>query len=48
VKKRRFDPDPHMAAAWQRLISNQYIKTDLKWLLHEYAESLIMQSRKID
>ncbi len=38
----KFHPDEDIAAAWQRLIDNNYVYSDLKLLQHEYAESLIM------
>lgn len=43
----KFSADIDMANAWLRLISNNYVQTDLKLLLHEYAEALIMQGRQI-
>jgi len=36
-----------MAAAWNRLIDNKYVYSDLKMLQHEYAESLIMEGLKV-
>ncbi len=43
----RFFPDADMAAAWQRLIDNNYVYSDLKMLQHEYAEALIMRGLEI-
>jgi hypothetical protein len=39
----KFDPDPDIAGAWNRLIKGNFVQTDLKLLQHEYAELLIMQ-----
>jgi hypothetical protein len=38
----RFAPDLDMADAWERLISNTFLKSDLEFLKHEYAESILM------
>jgi hypothetical protein len=43
----RFFPDADMAAAWNRLIENKYVYSDLKMLQHEYAEALFMQGLKV-
>ena len=43
----RFHPDADMKMAWQRLIENDFVQSDLRLLLHEYAESLIMQGIKV-
>ena len=43
----RFDPCPDMAAAWKRLISGNFVYSDLVLLQHEYAESFAMQKAKI-
>lgn len=34
-----FYPDKNIGEAWQRLVSNKYVKSDLEWFLHELAES---------
>lgn len=39
----RFDPDIESVATWDRLSRGDYIKTDITWLMHEYAEALLMQ-----
>ena len=43
----KFFPDADMAAAWNRLIENKYVYSDLKMLQHEYAESLIMKGLEV-
>lgn len=43
----RFDPSIDMASAWLRLKEGNYAKSDLIWLKHEYAESLIMRGTEI-
>lgn len=43
----RFDPNIDMASAWLRLKEGNYAKSDLLWLKHEYAESLIMRGTVI-
>lgn len=45
---RRCDPNLDIADAWNRLISNKYLTTDLDWFVHEYPESLIMVDHTID
>lgn len=44
----KFHPSIDMAKAWQRLIDGKYAPSDLNLLLHEYAESLIMEGVKVD
>lgn len=44
---RTFYPEENMAFAWRRLIEGNYVQSDLRLLLHEYAESLIMQGVKV-
>jgi len=44
----RFHPDFDMAAAWQRLIDNNFVQSDLLLLLHEYAESFIMNGIEVE
>lgn len=44
---RKFDPLPDMAVAWQRLIDNKFVYSDLLLLQHEYAESLIMNGTEV-
>lgn len=39
---RRFDPEINMANAWERLASNTFLKSDLEFLKHEFAESILM------
>lgn len=39
---KRFDPDIDIGNAWERLVSNTFLKSDLELLKHEYAESIIM------
>jgi hypothetical protein len=39
---KQFPPDINMANAWERLASNTFLKSDLEFLKHEYAESLLM------
>jgi len=43
----RFAMDEDIAAAWQRLIDNKFIKSDLILLQHEHAEALIMNGMEI-
>ncbi len=43
----RFFADADMVQAWQRLIDNKFIYSDLLLLQHEYAESFIMNGTKI-
>ncbi len=35
-----------MGHAWQRLTNGDFVQSDLLWLQHEYAESLIMNGKK--
>ncbi len=42
----RFDPDLTQALAWERLATGKFVRSDLKLLLHEYTESLIMKNGK--
>jgi hypothetical protein len=41
---RRFDPDPKIAAAWQRLEKGVHNAQDLALLEHELAESMLMKA----
>jgi hypothetical protein len=43
----RFGPDLDMAEAWDRLIKSNFLQSDLRLLLHEYSELLIMGDKKI-
>jgi RHS repeat-associated protein len=45
---RRFDPDPDIADAWERLRRNQYLPEDLQLLKHEYFESRYESLYKTD
>lgn len=36
-----------MANAWQRLIEGTFVQSDLKLLLHEYAEALLMRGQTV-
>ncbi|MBD1926934.1 hypothetical protein H6F74_11835 [Trichocoleus sp. FACHB-90] len=38
-RARRFDPDPDIADAWERLCRGEYTAEDLALLEHEYFES---------
>ncbi len=44
---RRFDPNPDMAAAWKRLIENDFFQSDLVLLQHELVESIIMNGTEV-
>lgn len=44
---RRFDADPNIVAAWERLVNNTFCSVDVTFLQHEYAESLIMEILEI-
>jgi len=43
----KFFADADMAAAWERLINNNYIYADLKMLQHEYAEAILMNGTEL-
>lgn len=43
LKYGRFDAYNEQAAAWNRLIHGDFIKNDIQWLKHEYAESLLIR-----
>lgn len=47
VEIARFYPNIDMADAWNRLTNNSFSKSDLLWLQHEFAESLIMRGDMI-
>ncbi|BDC34600.1 hypothetical protein Noda2021_05580 [Candidatus Dependentiae bacterium Noda2021] len=40
---KQFDPQIDIANAWIRLVDGEFAKSDLLWLKHEFAESLIMR-----
>lgn len=40
-----FDADYDIAQAWNRLINNQFVKSDLELLRHELAESMLMNNQ---
>lgn len=35
-------PDNEQVAAWYRLKDNDFISNDIGWLMHEYAESILV------
>ncbi len=37
----RFDPNLNIAESWKRISNNKYVRSDLEWFLHEFAESKI-------
>jgi hypothetical protein len=39
---KKFPPDLDMANAWERLVANTFVKSDLELLKHEFAESILM------
>lgn len=43
----RFDIDEDIAAAWERLIDNRYVRSDLILLQHEYAEACKMNGMDV-
>lgn len=43
----KFNADPDMVLAWQRLVNGNFVQSDLKLLLHEYAEALVMNGKKV-
>ncbi|HEV2601343.1 MAG TPA: hypothetical protein VGT41_03530 [Candidatus Babeliales bacterium] len=45
---KRFAPDIDMAEAWTRLADNKFVQADLSWLLHEYAESILMKGQQMN
>jgi hypothetical protein len=45
---KKFDADYDMAQAWQRLINNEFVESDLILLQHEFAESILMGDKIID
>ncbi|HZW60743.1 MAG TPA: hypothetical protein VFF04_00810 [Candidatus Babeliales bacterium] len=45
---RRFDPDAEMASAWDRLANGDFTQNDIRWLEHEYCESVIEVSEGVD
>ncbi|HEV2600958.1 MAG TPA: hypothetical protein VGT41_01540 [Candidatus Babeliales bacterium] len=45
---KRFAPDLDIAEAWNRLVDNKFVQADLTWLLHEYAESILMKGQQMD
>jgi len=44
---KRFPADLDMAEGWLRLTNGNFIQSDLTLLLHEYAESIIMQGTRV-
>jgi len=44
---RRFYADANMAAAWERLIDNNFLQNDLLLLQHEYAEAIVTRGLNI-
>ena len=40
-----FDADLDMAEAWGRLVQGNFVQSDLLWLQHELAESIIMRGK---
>lgn len=44
---RRFYADANMAAAWERLIDNNFLQNDLLLLQHEYAEAVVTHGLNI-
>jgi len=44
---KKFAPEPNIAAAWQRLIENKFVRSDLLLLQHEYVEALIMHGTEV-
>jgi WXG100 family type VII secretion target len=45
---RRFDPNPDMADAWQRLQNGTHVPSDIDLLRHELYESNLMRTTDID
>ena len=43
----KFPADLDMARAWQRLVNGNFVKSDLRLLLHEFSESLIMNGKEV-
>ena len=48
TKIKQFDPDPGIAAAWDRLEKGDFIKNDINLLEHEYFESKFERLFKTD
>lgn len=45
---KKFDTDIDIADAWERLLNGNFTQSDLLFLQHEFAESLIMQGKIIN
>jgi hypothetical protein len=44
---RRFDPDCEVMMVWTRLMSNEFVKSDLLFLQHVYVESLVANGTEV-
>lgn len=45
---KRFEPLPEVYYSWKRLNDGSFVQSDLKLLIHEFAESILMKAREVE